>query len=81
MGSSNSGVMNIGIFAAPLIVEGADGNGTLPPEASIVGANLLIAMWDAPPKSPAMVICWKSGCLSPVLRRRRCSTATGSPCQ
>jgi hypothetical protein len=52
MGSSNSGVMNIGILAAPLIVEGADGNGTLPPEASIVGANLLIAMWDAPSQIP-----------------------------
>jgi hypothetical protein len=37
-----------GILAAPLIVEGVGTGGVLPPEASVVGARLLIPMWANP---------------------------------
>ncbi|MGV8888064.1 MAG: hypothetical protein ACOH2P_08465 [Pseudomonas sp.] len=52
MNSSISGVTNIGVLAAPLSIEGVGADGLLPPEASIVGAKLLISMWDAPSVIP-----------------------------
>ncbi|MHC8400869.1 hypothetical protein ACYZTX_15705 [Pseudomonas sp. MDT1-17] len=52
MNSSISGVANIGILAEPLRIDGVGADGLLPPEASVVGAKLLIPMWEAPSVKP-----------------------------
>jgi hypothetical protein len=52
MSSSINDEANIGVLAAPFSIEGVGADGVLPPDASVVGAKLLIPMWEAPSVIP-----------------------------